>query len=590
MEQQEPLPTSQRLIRYFYPYKIFVVIALIATLLFSVVDAGMIYFVKPLIDQGLAKADSDTLVLGAFLVILIFVLRGITSIISSMAVSYISTQITFVLRQQAFEKLQSLPVRFFDQHNTGSVISKITYDTEQVSSATSNAIVVMVREFMIVCVLLALMIYTSWQLSLIFLIIGPSIAYIIALASRRFKNISSAQQHSMGVITQQTEQAILSHQEVLAFNHGHQLSEQFKQTNNRNRQHAFKLAATSAISNPIIQLLAASAIAIILLLASIEQVLSTLTPGTFMMLLFAMGSLLRPLKQLSSINQQLQKGLAGATSVFAFIDLDDEIDVGKLTLAGTTHTISIKDLTFRYNLDSPRPALGEFSADIDAGKTVALVGSSGSGKSTLAKLLLRFYEPPPQSIFINDVPIEHYQLKALRSQCSLVSQSVILIDDTLANNIRFGCDYPVTRAAIEQAARAANVMAFANSMEHGLDTYIGENGKLLSGGQRQRIAIARAFLRNAPIVILDEATSALDTQSEQLIQRSLSALTANKTVLIIAHRLSTVKDADTILVMNEGAIVERGTHQTLMMTKGHYYDLFLNSTPAIKSTDNAANY
>jgi len=510
---------------------------------------------------------------------IIFILRGIGSFISNVAVAYISTKITHKIRQQTFEKLQSLPMSFFDQQSTGSLISKLSYDAEQLSNATSNALVVMLRESLIVIVLLGMMIYTSWQLSLIFLIIGPVIAYIISVVSLRFKKISTALQDSMGEITKQTEQSILSHQEVLAFNNANQMTEQFQLVNNNNRQQAMKLATTAAISNPVIQLMAASAIATILLLASVEQVLTTLTPGTFMMILFAMGSLLRPLKQLSNVNQQLQKGIAAASSLFDLLDQENEIDNGHIVLSGTAHTIRINNLTYYYEqATSQRPAIKQFSAHIPPAKTFALIGESGSGKTSLTNLLLRFYQAPNNTIFIDDIPIEQYTLTSLRAQSSLVSQQIILIDDTLANNIAFGCNKNVSRQDIEQAAIAANVMSIANNLGEGLDTMIGENGKRLSGGQRQRIAIARAILRDAPIIILDEATSALDNKSEQLIHQAFCRLAKNKTLLIIAHRLSTIKHADSILVMNKGKLVEQGNHQELMDKKGQYHALYANSS------------
>jgi subfamily B ATP-binding cassette protein MsbA len=574
-----------RFIAYFKPHKKLVFMAISGIFLFSVVDAGMIYFIKPLIDQGLSDSNGHTLRLGALLLMVIFILRGIGSFISNVAVAYTSTKITHQIRQQTFEKLQSLPMRFFDQQSTGSLISKLSYDAEQLSAATSNALVITLRESLIVIVLLGMMIYTSWQLSLIFLIIGPVIAYIISVVSKRFKKISMALQDSMGEITKHTEQSILSHQEVLAFNNAKQMSGQFLLVNNNNRQQAMKLATTTAISNPVIQLIAASAIAIILLLASVEQVLTTLTPGTFMMILFAMASLLRPLKQLSNVNQQLQKGIAAASSLFDLLDQENEIDNGHLVLSGTAHTIRINNLTYYYDqATSQRPAINQFSAHIPPAKTFALIGESGSGKTSLTNLLLRLYQAPNNTIFIDDVAIEQYTLTSLRAQFSLVSQHIILIDDTLANNIAFGCNKPVSRQHIEQAAIAANVMTIANDLDKGLDTMIGENGKRLSGGQRQRIAIARAILRDAPIIILDEATSALDNKSEQLIHQAFCRLAENKTLLIIAHRLSTIKDADCILVMNKGELVEQGNHEELMDKKGQYHALYANSINTAQAT------
>lgn len=560
-----------RLISYFKPHKRMILIAFFGLCLFSLVDAGMIYFIKPLIDEGLTSANSHTLQIGAGLIIVIFVLRGIGSFISNIAVAYTSTRVTYTIRQQAFDKLQSLPMNFFDKHSSGSLISKLSYDAEQISVATSTALVAVFRESLIVLVLLTMMIYTSWQLSLIFIVVGPAIAYIILLVSKRFKNISTALQNSMGEITKVTEQSILCHREILAFNNAEQMTEQFEGVNNRNRRQAMKLATTLAVSNPVIQLIAASAIAVILLLASIEQVLSTITPGTFMMILFAMGSLLRPLKQLSNVNQQLQKGIAASTSLFELLDQNSEVDDGTLILSSEPHDISIRDLTYGYSEE--KSVIKKLTTHIPSAKTFALVGESGSGKTSITNLLLRLYQAPHQSIFIDDIAIEKYTLASLRAQFSIVSQNIILIDDTLANNIAFGCDKAVSRNDIEQAALAANLMSVADSLKHGLDEVIGENGKRLSGGQRQRVAIARAILRDAPIIVLDEATSALDHQSEQLIHQAFMRLAKNKTMIIIAHRLSTIKHADSILVMDKGELIEQGTHNELVQNKRKYYAL-----------------
>ncbi|WP_340679016.1 lipid A export permease/ATP-binding protein MsbA [Paraglaciecola sp.] len=570
----EPINSSQwrRISTYFKPYKLYLCIALIALVFFSLVDAGMIYFIKPLIDQGLTNSDAGVLKIGAYLVILIFLLRGLASFVANYLIAYISTKITFTIRQQAYNKLQLLPMSFLDTISSGGLISKIIYDTEQISGAISASLVTVIRETLIIMILLIMMFYVSWQLSLIFLIIGPAIGLIIKKVSTRFKMVSIALQNSMGEVSKATEQSITSHQDVLIFGAAKRLTEKFWFINNRNRQQTMKLATTSAASNPIIQLIASLSIAAVLLLASIDQVLSTLTAGTFTMMLFAMGSLLRPLKQLTNINQQLQKGLAAATSIFALLDQKEELDKGQKVLSGSKHNIRFEGLNFHYP-NTEILALKDFSTTIPAHNTFAFVGESGSGKTTLSKLLLRLYQAPEKSIFINDIAIEQYTLASLRSQFALVSQDVVLLDDSLANNIAFGCGSNVSRADIEKAATDANVLAFAKELEWGLDSPVGENGRLLSGGQKQRVAIARAMLRNAPIVVLDEATSSLDNKSEFLIQQAFSRLSENRTLLVIAHRLSTIEKADKILVMHKGTLVEQGDHQNLLKRCGMYQSL-----------------
>lgn len=562
-----------RLLTYYKLYTKLIFIALIGLCLFSLVDAGMIYFVKPLIDQGLGKANSHTLQLGALLVVGIFFLRGLASFTSSYAIAYISSKVTYRIRQQAFEKLLFLPRAYFDQNNRGSLISKIIYDTEQLSQAFSSAVVVAIRESVIILVLFSMMVYNSWQLTTIFLIVVPVIAMIINRVSKRFKNISHKLQSSMGQVSNKTEQAILNQQEIVLLNTRAQISEQFDTINNHNRQQNMKLQATSAISNPVIQLIASFAISAVLLLASIDQVLNQLTPGSFTLILIAMGSLLKPLKQLSNINQQLQRGLIAANSLFSFLDEQEEHDSGSNHLSEQCSSIRFNNLSFTYE-GKTQPALANFSLNIKGGTSIALVGGSGSGKSTLARLLLRLYQSPKQSILINDIAIEDYSLSSLRAQFAFVSQDIVLVDDTLANNISFGCNRTITDTEIEQAANDANVMAFAKDLPLGLHTEIGENGRNLSGGQRQRIAIARAILRDASIIVLDEATSALDNHSEKHIQQALTRLTKNKTVLIIAHKLSSIQHVDEIIVINKGRLIEQGCHKTLLAKAGYYQALY----------------
>jgi subfamily B ATP-binding cassette protein MsbA len=573
---------SRRLFSYYLEQKKLILVALLALCLFSLVDAGMIYFVKPLIDQGLSKANSHTLQIGAILIIGIFLLRGIASFIANYAISYVSSKVTYQIRQQAFDKLLVLPRTFFDNNSRGSIIAKLIYDSEQLSQAFSTALVIMIRESVIIFVLLSMMFYNSWHLSLIFLVIAPVIALIIKIVSKRFKMISLKLQDSMGHVTKATEQAILNQQEILLLNTYDKISTDFEKINNDNRQQNMKLQATTAISNPVIQLIASFAIAAVLMLASNEQVLNQLTPGTFTLVLIAMGSLLKPLKQLSNINQQLQKGLTAAKSLFSFLDEKEEVDSGSISVIEQPSHITFKALSFTYQ-GKDSPALKQLSLEITAGTNVAFVGESGSGKSTLARLLLRLYQSPQESIFINNIAIEKYPLSTLREHFAFVSQEIVLIDDTLANNIRFGCNRVVSNEEIVQAAIDANVSVFATELTHGLDTHVGENGRHLSGGQRQRIAIARAILRDANVIILDEATSALDNHSEHHIHEALTRLSKDKTLIIIAHKLSTIKNADNIVVLNNGQLVEQGTHTELMIKRGSYHAMHQNK--ALKNAD-----
>jgi subfamily B ATP-binding cassette protein MsbA len=570
--QQQRKKSWSRLFSYFSLHKLKVSVALLALSVFSIVDAGMIYFVKPLVDDGLAQSNGATLKMGALLVVVIFFIRGSAGFIYNYILAYVSNFITYDIRQQAFDKLQYLPMHYFDKCNRGTLISKLIYDTEQISKASSSALVTVLRESIIVLVLLTMMFYQSWKLSLIFVLVGPLIAFIVMKVTKRFKQVSIALQNSMGDITKIAEQSLTNHQEILACNMANRLSMQFLQANNKNRQQMMKLATASALSNPTIQFIASFSIAAILLLASNESIIQELTPGTFTMVLFAIGSMLRPLKQLTTVNQQLQRGITAANSIFDLLDQCEEHDNGAKNLLGDNFTIECKQLNFSYPLSSSS-TLNDITLVIPEKTSIAIVGETGSGKSTLANLLLRLYDVPESSIYINDTPIEQYGLASLRANIALVSQQIVLFDDSLANNILFGCEREVTRTELENIAEKSNVMAFASSLPLGLDSAIGENGCLLSGGQRQRVAIARAMLKDAPIIILDEATSALDNKSEFLIQQAFNRLGANKTMVIIAHRLSTIEKADQIIVLNQGRIIERGNHQTLLSNSSTYYEM-----------------
>ena len=565
--------TLLRLVTYFAPHKAMLCVAIVGLICFSVVDAGMIYFIQPLIDDGLAKSDGKVLKIGALLVIVIFILRGVASFLSNYCMAYIGSKITFTIRREAFNHLQYLPLDFFQKHNAGKLISKITYDAEQISKATSEVFIVCIRETLIVLVLLGIMLHSSWQLSLIFLIVGPVIGLVISFVSKRFKHISLHMQNAMGEVTRHTERAISSHREVLAFATQSLESSRFSHANNINRRQYMKLATTSAISNPAIQLIASIAIAGVLWLASLDGVIEQISAGEFTTTLVAMGSLLRPLKQLTNINQSLQRGLVAASSLFDVLDEPVEIDSAKQEITSFSKHIKVRNLNFCYPSNG-QLVLKNVNFTLIKGQTIALVGESGSGKSSIANLLMRFYIAQEPQISIDDIPLNQLSLNNLRQQFSLVSQQVVLFNDTIASNIAYGCNRQVTNGDIEEAARVSDVWGFAEKLPAGLDSYIGENGGQLSGGQRQRIAIARAILRDAPILILDEATSALDTKSEHMIQQTLSKLQQHKTTIVIAHRLSTIQNADQILVMENGCVCEQGTHRELLLMKGAYYHLY----------------
>ncbi len=448
----------------------------------------------------------------------------------------------------------------------------MTYDASQVSSAASTTLVTLVREGATVVGLLGLMFWYSWQLSVIFLVVGPLVGIIIGLISRRFRQISRHIQHAVGDITTSTEQMLKGHKEVLMFGGQKVEEKRFFQVSNNMRQQTMKMVAADAIGSPVVQMVASIALAAFLYVATIDSVRSELTAGTFTVMVTSMMMLLKPLKSLTDVNNQFQRAITACHSLFGLLDTEPEQDTGTRTLDRARGEIEFRNVTFTYPTKDT-PALHNVSFKVEAGKSVALVGRSGSGKSTIASLLTRFYDIDQGEILLDGVNIREYKLSELRKQYALVSQHVHLFNDSVANNIAYAAEEKYSLDEIKQAARIAHADEFVSKMSHGYDTVVGENGASLSGGQRQRVAIARALLRDAPVLLLDEATSALDTESERHIQAAIDELCKARTSLVIAHRLSTIEKADEILVIDEGHIVERGNHAALMEQRGTYAQL-----------------
>lgn len=572
-KDQSTWQTFKRLWPMISPLKFGILAAFVAMGLNAAADAYLITMLQPLIDNGFGDQNRAFLKVMAFIVVGLIFARGITSFISNYCLAWVSGKVVMAMRQKVFKHLMFMPVTFFDQNSSGKLLSRITYDSEQIASSSSNALYSVVREGAYIIFLVSIMFYQSWRLSLVLFIIAPIIAVLIRVVTKRFRELSRNMQESMGNMTESAEQMLRGHKVVLSFGGQAVEEDRFNRSSNDMRRKGMKMMAATAISDPIIQVIASLALAVVLFIAGSPSLIGeNLTAGEFAAVIGALMGILRPLKTLTNVNAQFQRGMAACQTLFTLFDLPTEQDNGKYQTERAQGDIRFENVSFTY-YGKEKPALKNISFHLPAGKTVALVGRSGSGKSTIANLITRFYEIDSGEILLDDRNIKDYQLNNLRAQCAIVSQQVHLFNDTIANNIAYAAQDKYSRAQIEQAARAAYAMEFIENMPQGLDTVIGENGVNLSGGQRQRLAIARALLRNSPVLVLDEATSALDTESERAIQAALDELQKDRTVLVIAHRLSTIENADEILVVDQGEIIERGTHQQLLAKEGAYKQL-----------------
>lgn len=563
----------RRLMGYIKPYKMAFICSVLAMVGYAAVDTFFFSQIETLIDEGLTEQNSQILLYGAIFVPLVFVARGTFNFVSTYLLNWVGFRVVTTLRQELFDHMMKLPVSFHDRHSTGDLLSKITYTTQQVAEASSRAILILIREGAFVIGLLSLMFYISWQLSLVFLVVGPLIAKVVAVVSKRFRQVSRRIQTAMGNVTTTAEQMLNGHKVVVMYEGQKRESKRFRDINNVTRNQNMKLITAQTVSTSVIQLIASFSLSMVLVLASYPEMLEQLSAGAFTTLLTSMIMLLRPLKQLTTVNSDFQRGIAAAQSIFEVLDEQAEPNAGSHVVERARGAIRFDEVLFTYD-EAESPALDHVSFSVEPGKTLALVGRSGSGKSTISNLLTRFYAPQGGHIYLDDVDIYDYKLKCLRRQFALVSQHVTLFNDTIANNIAYGAHGDISAERIREVAEQAFITEFTDNLPHGLNTMVGENGVMLSGGQRQRIAIARALLRDAPILILDEATSALDTESERHIQKALSRLQQNRTSIVIAHRLSTIENADEILVMEEGRVVERGSHQQLLEQQGAYHQLY----------------
>lgn len=568
---QDSWATYKRLLAYVKPFWLAFTCAVIGNVIYAGASTGMAAAMEYVIAAIENPTDKNRLLL-TLLIVGVFAMRGFGTFMSQYFISYVGRNVINELRNNVFDQLLTLPSRYFDENAAGRLVSKLTFNVEQVAEATTNAVTITLREGLTIVGLLSFMLYTNWKLTLLFLTVGPIIGFVVNYASKRFRKISKRIQGSMGDITQVASESISGYRVVRTFGGEEYEQQRFHKVSERNLKQSLKMASTQAISVPIIQVLVAVAIAALVWMMLAPEVRGGMTTGQLVAFLTAATTMAKPIRQVTSVHSKIQKGMAAAYDVFETIDEKSESDPGTYAPDRVEGHIIFEDVRFRYR-DQLDDVLKGISIDVPAGQSVALVGRSGSGKSTLVSLLPRFYEYSGGDIRIDDHSLRDYSLKALRSQIALVTQNVVLFNDTIAANIGYGALRESSREEIREAAAKAHALEFIDRMPDGLDTMIGDNGVMLSGGQRQRLAIARALLKDAPVLILDEATSALDTESERHIQNALEMVMKDRTTLVIAHRLSTIEKADRILVMDDGQIVESGRHDELLAAGGAYAQL-----------------
>lgn len=562
-----------RLLRYVKPYWRMFALSLLGMVVVAATEPALPGLMKPLLDGSFVHKDPVYIKTIPLLLIALFVVRGISSYASTVSITWVANKVVMDLRELMFRKLIGLPAVYYDNNATGNLMSKVTYDVTQVTSAATNVLIVLVRDILTVVGLLGWMVYLNWKLSAVALLIAPVITLAIRMVSLRLRGLGQAMQKTMGDMNHILEEAISNNKVVKVFGGQDYEAGRFKEVVNWARRYAVKMTSTSTANVQVVQFIAVLALTVIIYFASFQSAANQITVGGFVSFMGAMAMLFSPLKRLTRINEQLQRGLAAAESVFTLIDEESEPDQGTVSIGRAKGALEFRRVGITYP-GRGEPVLKNINLSISAGETVAIVGASGSGKTTLANLIPRFYHPTAGQILLDGIDIETLRLADLRANIALVSQDVVLFNDTVAANIAYGPLSGTPEAEIIAAAQAAHAMEFIDTMENGLQTLIGEDGVRLSGGQRQRLAIARAILKKAPILLLDEATSSLDTESERHIQAALYDLKQNHTMIIIAHRLSTIENADRIVVMQNGEIVEVGIHATLLKKNGVYANLY----------------
>lgn len=578
--KEESWRLYKRLFSYMLPHRMVFLLAMLGYIIFALTSPAATWWLGWTVDSITTGNYADLRIISPLIFIGLAAIRGIGGFMGSYFLANISNHVVHKMRCELMDHLIRLPTSYFDKNSSGRLVSKLTYDVMQITGAASNAVAVGVREGFTVIGLLAYLMYMDWKLSLTFLIIAPIVGKIVSVASKKFRRYSTQMQDSMGDVTQITNESIKGHRVIRTFNAEKFVSEKLSGASERNRKQNMKMALTRSASTPLVQLIVSIAIAVLVWFAMSPDFFAENTPGDFVAFLSAAGLLAKPIRQLTQINSVIQRGLSAAASIFELLDEDAERDTGNYSVQRANGRVEFKNVNFSYKENVP--TLSNISFVAEPGQTIALVGKSGSGKSSLVSLIARFYDYEQGEVSLDGVPLSKFKLENLRENISLVTQQVVLFNGTIEENIAYG-DEVIDHHKILKAANDAHAMEFIEQLPEGMNTEVGDDAVLLSGGQRQRLAIARALLKDAPILIFDEATSALDSESELHIQEALDVLRKGRTTFVIAHRLSTIENADLILVMEKGKIVEFGSHEELL-AKQTIYSRF----HAIQFSENAA--
>lgn len=557
-----------RLFRYAWKYKIVFLVGILALAVFSATNAAFLAAIKQITDEGFVKQAPDKVSYLPFMLFGLLATRAFASFASNFSMRWVARRVVEDLRLDTFRQLMKLPINFFDQQSAGVVVSKFTYDVEQMANAATKSTLTFVRDSLTAIGIVGYMLYLDWRLTLIFVLVAPGMTFVLKRMRPKLQNAAHEVQGSVGEMTKVAEEAITGQRIVKIFGAQNYEHERFAKAAAKNRRMQIRLARLSGVNSMTVEMLAAISLGLVVYYA-----VGRFTAGEFAAFVSALLMLITPLKGLTSMNEEMQVARVAAQSIFGVIDVKAELDEGDKPLVRSKGEIEFKHVNLMYD-NAKRPALKDVSFRINSGEKLALVGRSGGGKTTLVNLLPRFYDLQQGQVLLDGVDMRSLPLATLRQQFALVSQDIILFNDTVFNNIAYGVLQKSTEEDVINAAKAAHAWDFIQQLPNGLYSEIGDKGMRLSGGQRQRIAIARAILKDAPILLLDEATSALDTESELHVQAALDKLMQNRTSIVIAHRLSTVENADRIMVMEQGEIVESGSHDELIAQGGHYAKLY----------------